>query len=91
MRSKLIEIRTHVLEFILFLLATLTLWGDADLCRYLITHQKPTEHQFLWVVAIYAVVWTIAGLLRDLAPGVYKRIQTLELSQQPAIEQQPEA
>lgn len=89
MRSSFVEFRTHVIEFILFLFATLVAWGDADLCRYLILHKKPTEHEFLWVVALYSALWIIGSLLRDPIASFYNRIQTLDLDQ-PAIEQQPE-
>lgn len=90
MRSNFTEFRTHVIEFALFLFAVLVAWGDADLCRYLILHKKPTEHDFLWVVALYSVLWIVGSLLRDPLSSLYGRIRSLELDQ-PPIEQQPES
>jgi hypothetical protein len=90
-RSKQAEYLAQVAEFILFLFLALVVWANAELCRYLIFHKKPTEHQFLWAVALYTCAWIVAGLLRDYVPTLYRGLQTLDLSQPPAVEQQPEA
>jgi hypothetical protein len=93
-RRKLLEHFTPLLEFALFLFATLFFWAAVDLCRYLISHRGPTEAQFLWVGAIFTFLWVSAGILRDYIVRVYRSFQTLEIAQpaiEPQLEQQPEA
>jgi hypothetical protein len=88
-RNKLIEIRNHILEFFLFLSATLFFWAFVDLCRYFIIHKGPAEVHFLWVGAVFTSLWISAGVVRDYIAPAYRSIRSLEIAQ-PAIDQQLE-
>ena len=54
------EFRNRVLEFIVFFLATALVWGEIDLCRFLIFGRKPMVDRFIWVFSWYSLVWIIA-------------------------------
>ena len=54
------EFRDRVLEFIVFFLATALVWGEIDLCRFLIFGRKPMVDRFIWVFSWYSLVWIIA-------------------------------
>jgi hypothetical protein len=92
LRDKTAEYRTHVLEFVLFFLLTLIVWGDGDLIRYLIEGKRPTAGQFLWVAGGYAVVWTAASVLCEHLGGLFRRVLSVELTQPTAaIVEEPAA
>jgi hypothetical protein len=70
LRSRAVEYRTHVCEYVLFLVLTLLVCADVDLMRFLISRKGPGGAEFLRLLAGYTAVWLLALPVRALVGGV---------------------